>query len=345
MKIRGIRIMTGARASKIAGKFADQPPGASASSSSRGIAAGALACLFIGLLVSPGCAASKAEVREASNSGYRTDFATVYSETLAELRKRYPQLTENASIGEIKTAWHEVRINPGNQDPPKTQSPDRQTSLYTASNRLQKIYFIRFTVRVIGGNPWRVTIAGQASEWDRAAAMPTELAGGDEPHWLEGRTNSLRVAIHDRLAKFAVQLPSTATPTPDKDRHGAEQMVVDSSQFSQLPPAAARVIEATLRASKARDFTALGATMHDDFQWSLGAAPSARDALVMWQADSSVLDRLAEVIEAGCRADQSGTRVTCPPAHTEQPGFAGHRVGFAQGKDGAWKMTFFVSGN
>ena len=338
----GIRIMTGARTCKFAGNFAGLWPGGM-TGGARWTGA-ALACLLAGLLLSPGCAASKSEVREANNSGYSTDFATVYSETLAELRSRYPELTENATIGEIKTAWHQVRITAGNQDPPKTQSPDRQPTLFTAASRVNKRYFIRFTVRVIGGNPWRITIVGQASEWDPATAMPTELKGGDEPHWLEGRTNSLRVAIHERLAKFAVTLPSTATPVANQGKT-KDPVAVDSSQFSQLPPGAARVIEATLRASKSRDFTALEATMKRDFQWSLGAPPGARDALVMWQADTSVLDLLAEAIEAGCRADPDGKRVTCPPAYTEQEEFLGHRVGFEQAADGSWLMAFFVSGD
>lgn len=307
------------------------------------ITTGALLCLLAGAIAVPGCSVTKAEVREAKNSGYDADFALVYSETLAAVRKLYPALSENASAGVIKTSWHQVRINPGTQDPPKNNQRN-QTGLLAAQSSVRTLYFVRFTVRVLGGNPWRVSVSGQASAYDRTAAMPSELKGGDEPPWLEGRTNSLQVAIHKRLDKHAVKLPETAR-SKIAQSEPPPPLEPDPSQFAELPPLAAQAVAEALAASKSRDFAALGTTMHEKFTWSFGAEPSSRDALMMWQADSSVLARLAKSIEAGCRIDEAGELVTCPPAYTEEPGYIGYRAGFAPGKDGLWKMTFFVTGD
>lgn len=307
------------------------------------ITAALFLALFGELLASLGCGASKAEVRAAEDSGYATDFARVYTTVLAVVRKRYPSLSENAGAGVIKTAWHEVRITAGNQDPPKNRT-GAAPSLFDATAGIRKLYFVRFTVRVLGGDPWRVSIEGHASEWDRAAATPAELKGEEIPPWLAGRTNALRVAIHERLAKYAVELPDT-TVKPKEQASAGNQVVVDASKFGNLPPGAAKAVVAVVTACKSRDFVALRANMRDDLVWSLGAEPGANDAVAMWQADTSVLGYLASVIEAGCRMDANGQQATCPPAYTEATDYLGYRVGFELGKDGVWKMTFFVSGD
>ena len=306
-----------------------------------------LPCLLAGAIAAFGCGVSKSQVREAHNSGYATDFALVYDQALAEVRERYPNLSENATTGVIKTSWHEVRINQNNEDPPKTTQRSRQPGLFEATTAVRKLYFVRFTVRVLGGNPWRVSVVGQASEWDRAAGVPSELKGGNEPPWLKGRTDALQVAIHQRLSEHAVVLASTSKRSSGQAETTAADPGddVDGSQFDNVPAPAAALIGAVLEASKSRDFKALEATMASEFVWSLGADPGAREALIMWQADSTILGRLVESIEAGCRLDSAGKQVSCPPAHTEQPGYVGHRVGFEPGGDGAWKMVFFVAGD
>ena len=163
-------------------------------------------------------------------------------------------------------------------------------------------------------------------------------------HGSRGAPTPCRWPFHKRLAKHAVKLPDTAR-TKVAQPDVPPPLESDPSRFSELPPGAAQVIAEALAACKSRDFAALGTTMQSEFTWSFGAAPSSRDALMMWQADSSVLDELSKSIEAGCRMDAAGELVTCPPAYTEQPGYIGYRAGFALGKDGLWKMTFFVTGD
>ena len=61
---------------------------------------------------------------------------------------------------------------------------------------------------MVGGKPWRVRVTGEASEWE-LGAVPVTLRGADEPHWLQGRTDALRVAIYRRLKAYAVPLKTS----------------------------------------------------------------------------------------------------------------------------------------
>jgi hypothetical protein len=302
----------------------------------------ALVCCLAALVVT-GCGASKSEIRAARSSGYKIDFAIVYSETLRAVRELYPHVTENASAGVIKTAWHPLYLSTGQAESRSTQQSDQSMGpnpfSTTTLGRTQN--FIRFTVYVVGGDPWRVRVEGQASEWE-AGEVPVELKGGDEPHWLKGRTEALQVAIHRRLKKYAVKLENTAEI---KDAQRTALPDVDMTTLGDLRPEVAHVVAATLQAAKARDYRALRALMHAEFTWSLGAPPGADQALAMWQADSSILAQLIAAIEAGCRMDQDGARATCPREYTERGEYLGYRAGFARDAQGTWKMSFFVAGD
>lgn len=284
-----------------------------------------------------GCHASKSEVRAARNSGYDADFAIVYRETLAAVRKHYPQFSENASAGVIRTSWHPIRINTEQADLPSTQQASRTMG---AGQYGRDMFYIRFDVFVVGGNPWRVRVEGHASEW-RRDSVPAEMHGANTPHWLKGRTEALEVEIHRRLKKYAVKLPSTAKVEETPEQPAPE---VDMSRLGKFPADAAKTMAAVLGAARSRDFQALRRLMSPDFTWNLGAPPSADQALIMWQADTTLLETLAAVIQAGCRTEPGQKRVVCPAEYTGQPGYAGHRAGFEPGPGGQWKMIYFVSG-
>jgi hypothetical protein len=302
----------------------------------------ALVCCLAALVVI-GCGASKSEIRAARSSGYKSEFAVVYGETLRAVRELYPHLTENPSAGVIKTAWHPLYLSTGSPGSRSTQQSDQSMgpNPFSTTPTGRKQHYIRFTVYVVGGEPWRVRVEGQASEWN-AGDIPVELKGGNEPHWLKGRIEGLQVAIHRRLEKYAVKLESTAEI---KDEQRAALPDIDMTKLADLPPEVAHVVAATLQAAKARDYRALRATMQSEFTWSLGAPPGADQAVAMWQADSTILGHLIAAIEAGCRMDQDGARVTCPREYTQAPEYLGYRAGFARDAKGAWKMSFFVAGD
>lgn len=288
-----------------------------------------------------GCGASQAEIRAAQSSGYDADFAIVYTQALAAVSALYPHLDENASAGAIRTAWHPIKYSEGQSDPQSQQTRDVASTTPgvggqpAGTNVMVKRFFIRFTVNVVGGNPWRVRVVGQASEWE-AGAVPTELKGGDEPHWLKGRTEALQVAIYRRLKQYAVNIKVA------DDDEVEQAAAVDLSAVADLPGDAGQVVGAVLAAAKARDGAAIRGHMTDGFSWSLGADPSADVAIAMWQADPAVYAALVQTLEAGCVAD--GDVVTCPREYATNPGFSGYRAGFRRGADGLWKMAFFVRG-
>jgi len=308
-----------------------------------------LLCVLCGLGVAA-CGASKAEIRRAQTSGYDVDFAIVYNQTLKAVTKIYPQLIENAGAGAISTAWHQVRIAQQTEDDQMTQQ-ERDNMLrqqasgapsmggvpfvMTGSTLRRKYYFIRFDVHILGGNPWRVRVHGQASEWE-VGAIPTEMRGGNEPHWLKGRTEALQVAIYRRLKKYAVKLEE---PAEEKE----EEAELDTSRFGGLPEGAAERIAMVDRAATERDYETLRKSMAREFSWSLGGTLDADHAVAMWQADASVLPHLVEILEKGCYAE-TPTRVTCPRAYSQQPGYLGYRAGFEK-RAGEWLMVFFLRGD
>jgi hypothetical protein len=300
---------------------------------------------FAGLAIA-GCGASKQQVHRARTSGYQTDFARVYSEVLEAVRKRYPQLAEDARAGVIKTSWHPMRItNEGTDDGLSSQQRDAleaqqrsqgNVGAIGGSNLQRKRYFIRFDVHVLGGKPWRVAVRSQASEWE-LGAVPVELKGADEPHWLKGRTDALYLDIYNRLQKYAV-------PLKVDEGAGAPKPVAaaDLSVYGSIPADAARSVHDVVVAARQRAYPRLRASMIDEFTWSLGGDQSAEQALVMWQADPTVLPALIDVLTQGCVAD-GATRVVCPAAALTEH-YDDYRASFElRGK--AWRITSFVRGD
>lgn len=294
-----------------------------------------LACagILVAACAVSGCGPSHKQARAARATGYDTDFAVVYRETLAAVRSIYPTMQEEATTGLVQTSWHEVRSGNADDGP------------YTRD-------FVRFEVHVVGGRPWRVRVHGQAARWDFQNAMPAPLEGGDEPPWLQGRVDALQLAIHQRLAQHAVVIGDR--PGDRQAGAGARaavaKPVADASRFGNLPPGAAQAAARVLAAVQSRDFDALAATMHPEFVWSLGAPPGAQAALALWQADSSALAALQAVLEAGCREtgagdDENDGEVVCPVEPSAEPGGAGYRASFAPGPGGDWRMRAFVPGD
>jgi hypothetical protein len=288
-----------------------------------------------------GCGASDAELRKAQTSGYRADFAVVYSEALAATRDLYPQLVEDARTGTIQTGWHPVR---GTSDADSGTATSGAGATQTGAGGGQSLtragaggtlYLVRFTVRVVGGKPWRVRVEGESGKLTIGDSMlPVPLRGAEVPPWLAGREKKLRLAIHKRLESYAVPLKyrsSEDRPPPP---------ALDTGKWSGLPAGADKVVAEVERAATTRDVGALRRHMVDDFVWSLGSEPSAEMAVVTWQADPSRLAELARALEGGCAAVEG--ELVCPSVAAAGD-FTGYRVGFARRGD-AWKMTYFVEG-
>jgi len=300
-------------------------------------------CAALTLVFGAACG-NKKEVEHAKHSLYDTEFAVVYSAALNVTRDLYPQLNENPGPGKISTAWHQVQYA-NNQDDLANQRTLAQgqgvqsgggaaAQMTGVPTRLAyKRYFIRFDVSVIGGRPWRVKVVGHASEWEPGAALPSELRGAQRPAWLDGRMESLQVAIYKRIKQFAVPMKEEIEVTTD-----TEGPKTDPAQFTNVPTGAAKRLAAIKDSLAKRDYTGLRPQLDDNIVWSLGGGTGADMALATWQADPASFEAMSEVIAAGC-AKSGDKKVLCP---TGDPQVGKWQLVLEQKSD--WKVTSFVRG-
>lgn len=299
------------------------------------------------------CGSSKKEVQAARHSVYDTDFAIVYSAALTATRDLYPNLDDNPGPGRIATSWHQVQYancagagstcddSMVNQQVISQQQGVQQGQGSTAATmagmptRLAyKRYFIRFEVHVLGGRPWRVKVTGHASSWDPGAAMPVEMRGADKPHWLDGRTEALQVAIYKRIRKYAIPMKeeAPAADAPPEDNTPK----TDPASFKNMPAEAARELATVKDVLAKRDYNALRPQLADDVVWSLGGGTGADAAMAMWQADPTALDAMAGTLSA-CVAD-GDKRVLCPGGQVAPNAW---QLTF-EPRAGSWKLTSFI---
>ncbi len=239
------------------------------------------------------------------------DFSIVYGAALAATKELYPTVTEDAQRQLIQTAWHPLKLSTGAVDDSQTSvTAGTQNAFGTRSGQRTR-YFVRFRVYVLGGQPFRIRIEGEASQWEQGE-VPTPLRGAAIPPWLEGRTDTLRVAIHKRLKEYAVKLTSTAKV----EKKRAEIPLKDVSTFGEIPPPAAKLIALVSQAVEGRDLNGLRGLISADIEWAKGSH-GADAALAIWAADSTTLAALGRAVDAGCA--QAEKDVICPAAPGQGP--------------------------
>jgi hypothetical protein len=288
---------------------------------------------------------SKKDVERAKKSVYDADFAIVYSACLDATRDLYPNLDDNPGVGAVKTAWHQVSYANNSDDLSQNKSLSTGGPGGTLANtqaqgqagmptRLAyKRTFIRFDVAVVGGRPWRVKVTGHASEWEPGAALPNELKGPARPHWLDGRTDALTLAIYKRIKAYAI-------PMKEKDPEIKQEDTVpktDPKTFTNLPPDAGKRLASLKDAVVLRQYDKLRTQVFDDVAWSLGGAPGLDTAMAMWQADPETLDQMAKAISAGC-VKAGDKKITCPGAAP----VAGQWQLILELRGTDWKLASFV---
>ncbi len=305
-------------------------------------------CALVVMLAA--CGGDKKEVNAAKHSLYDADFATVYGAVMEIVRASYPNIDDNPGNGKIATAWHQVQYtNDAESDLPAQStysSPNRSmngvpgsmSSPASSAGGLptrfsSKRYFIRFDINIMGGRPWRVKVVGHASEWDTGMANPTELHGIARPHWLEGRTDALQVAIYKKIAKYAIPMKEEAPGNPDEDTVAK----TDPASFKGVPDGAAKRLAQIKDALGKRDYAALGPQLDTDVVWSLGGGTGVDGAMATWQADPGTFDAMAAAINAGC-APADAKRVTCPAGAPTPNAFQL----VLEPRGDAWKITSFV---
>jgi len=164
--------------------------------------------------------------------------------------------------------------------------------------------------------------------------MPSELRGPARPHWLDGRTDALILAIHKRVKSFAVPMKDLPPEVKQEDTIPK----TDPKAFTNVPPTAAKRLAALKDASANRDYASLRLQVFDDVTWSAGADPGADTAMAMWQADPESLDGMAKTIAAGC-ATEGDKKIVCPSKDKQKPA-AWQLTLELRGAD--WKVASFV---
>ena len=313
--------------------------------------------ILVMLVALASCGSNAKELKAARHSLYDVDFAIVYGAALEATRALYPNLDENPGPGKIATSWHQVQyancagtgsvcdddltnqqviaqsqgLGQGSPAAGGMGASPGASAAGMPTRLAYKKYFIRFDVAVLGGRPWRVKVVGHASAWDPGAALPTEMKGADKPHWLEGRTESLQIAIYKRIKRYAIPMADEDTEKTD-----ADTVRTDPSTFKGVPIGAGKQLAIIKDAISKRDYPSMRPALGEDVVWSLGGGTGADAAMAMWQADPTILDAMLATL--GTCVSESDKRVTCPGG-TVAPG---QWQLVLEPRDEMWKVTSFV---
>jgi hypothetical protein len=170
--------------------------------------------VLIGVLAATACGASSVNRKAVIEARYQADFATVWNAMSSSVKEDFPSeadkiRTEDAIVGYIETKWEAVdRI----QD--STVGDSDQRSNQTASG-VRAVDLFRVTARIEpGGPPWRVIIDGEAAQYRPNMTMlqPYKHGAIDEPPWVPGRTDRVRMRMHEKLKQFLVAAPKERAP-------------------------------------------------------------------------------------------------------------------------------------
>lgn len=155
--------------------------------------------------------ATAAQHQEAVEARYETDFATVWNVLAAEVRADFPSAikAEDAVVGFIESKWESVELA---QDSTVGDS-DQRTNTRASGVGARNLF--RLWARIEpGGPPWKVVIDGEAALYRPNMTMLTPYKHGaiDEPQWVPGRIDRVRLRVHNRLKQYAMASPKEKTP-------------------------------------------------------------------------------------------------------------------------------------
>lgn len=179
----------------------------------------ALCTLALSAFTLPGCGPSTAQLRQARESAYNTDFATVWNAIDAEMRERFGpdglKIVDPVN-GVIESKWKGIEVH---------QEADGVGNVQggTVAQKARAGNLFRMVVRILpGGPPWNIFVDGEAAQYRAELAMLTPYRHGDidEPQWVPGRIDAVVASLHDRLKAYAVTAqavhqaaPSASQPT------------------------------------------------------------------------------------------------------------------------------------
>jgi hypothetical protein len=157
------------------------------------------------------CAASQAQVREAREAAYQTEFATVWNAIAAEMNEKFKDAikVEDATAGYIESKWKPVNLQQDSYEGDMNIKADKYASAVGARDMFRALARIE-----PGGPPWKIVVDGEAARYQPGMSVLTPYRRGaiDEPAWVSGRIEGIRLEIHERLKQYAVKSPAQKTP-------------------------------------------------------------------------------------------------------------------------------------
>ena len=240
------------------------------------------------------CGSTLYEINAAKTARYKTDFSTVFNTALQTVHEFYPHYVENPTKGTIITAWHPVNVTEGHASNGATNqssfgNSSGQSSLYT---NIYKHYFIRISVRVLGGSPWYVTVNGEASLFE-AGSIPVPLHGENKPHWLEGRVEKLQIEIYNKLKKHVPNVLNKATQKPE------------------IPSEAMIVIDAIDQALTQGSIALIQKHLSDSIVLNQDNTTTPKEVVLMMQVDDLLRYKFQSVLKNQCVFNKNETKIIC----------------------------------
>jgi hypothetical protein len=158
------------------------------------------------------CGASPANLRAMHQAVYQTHYANVWNAVTAEMHDRFHDdgiWVEDVTKGVIISKWKAIPSSVTQEEGGESTGPIAVSNRGAVRHSVASLAgdMLQLRVRVEQkGPPWRITIEGEGAHRSANASMlrPYRRGASDEPAWVQGRIDSVREAIFNRLASYAV---------------------------------------------------------------------------------------------------------------------------------------------
>ena len=167
--------------------------------------------LAVALVLVAACGPSSSEIKTARATTYSGAPAELFAATKSAVEEAHYQI-QTSNDGDLTLETRGIWYNPDGQI---------DTSIDTNIARLQEDSInIEYTVKLVqNGGTWRVDVTPLIGRKHGLTSTPDKVDPEDPslPGWVQGKTDSLAIHIHDKLKQYAVSggaAPVTGAPAP-----------------------------------------------------------------------------------------------------------------------------------
>ena len=160
--------------------------------------------LLLPFLLAAACGPSAADVKQAQEAAYQTDKQVVWQAINDEMNERF---REGIKVADPDKGYLETKWKPVESTQETTIGDSNQRNNTSAASVGGRTMFRAFVKIGDQGPPWRVDVDGEAAAYrpDMSMLTPYKHGAEDEPKWVPGRIDGIRVAIHNRLKQYVVK--------------------------------------------------------------------------------------------------------------------------------------------